>query len=112
MSEVVVVVDVVAAEGRGDAVVEAFEAVTGPTHAEQGCLLYALHRDTADPHHFVLVERWRSQEDLDAHMALPHTGELFAFAGTEGNLARPPQLSVMAGLGLGTPAKGSLQARA
>ncbi len=59
----------------------------------------------------MLVERWRSQEDLDAHMALPHTGALFAFAGAEGNLARPPQLSVLTALGLGTPAKGSLQAR-
>jgi quinol monooxygenase YgiN len=109
MSEVVVVVDVVAAEGKGQAVVDAFEAVTGPTHDEEGCVAYALHRDTADADHFVLVERWRSQADLDAHMALPHTAELFAFAGGEGNLAQPPQLTVLSAVGLGTPEKGVLQ---
>ena len=110
MSEIVGVVDVRAAEGRADAVLAAFEACTTATHEEPGCLLYALHRDNADPHHFVLVERWRSQEDVDAHFALPHTLALLEFAGQPGNLAQPPQLTFTTGLDIGTPAKGSLQA--
>ena len=110
MSEIVGVVDVRAAEGRADAVVAAFEACTVGTHEEEGCLLYALHRDAADPHHFVLVERWRSQEDLDAHFRTAHTQELLAFAGAPGNLAEAPTLTFTTALGLGTPEKGSLQA--
>ena len=110
MSEIVGVVDVRAAEGRADAVVAAFEACTAGTHEEQGCLLYALHRDAADPHHFVLVERWRSQEDLDAHFQTTHVADLLAFAAAPGNLAQPPVLTFTTPLGLGTPEKGSLQA--
>jgi quinol monooxygenase YgiN len=110
MSEIIGVVDVRAAEGRADAVVAAFEACTLATHEEPGCLVYALHRDTSDPHHFVLVERWRSQEDLDAHFATAHTQALLAFAGEPGNLAQPPSLTFTTSLGLGTPDKGSLQA--
>ncbi len=110
MSEIVGVVDVRAADGRADALLAAFEACTTATHEESGCLLYALHRDNADPHHFVLVERWRSQEDLDAHFATPHVAALLAFAGEPGNLAQPPQLTYASGLALGAHGKGSLQA--
>lgn len=110
MSEIIGIVDVRAADGRADAVVAAFEACTARTHEEEGCLLYALHRDAADPHHFVLVERWRSQDDLDAHFAQPHTLALLDFAGQPGNLAQPPQLTFTTPLELGAPDKGSLQA--
>ena len=112
MSEIIGIVDVRAAEGRADAVVAAFEACTARTHEEEGCLLYALHRDATDPHHLVLVERWRSQEDLDAHFTLPHTLALLEFAGQPGNLAQPPQLTFTTPLGLGAPGKGFLQAPA
>ena len=109
MSEIVGVVDVRAAEGRADAVVAAFEACTIRTQEEPGCLLYALHRDTADPDHFVHVERYRSQAELDHHLAQPYTKAVFAWAGTPGNLARTPQLTFLQGLGIGAPDKGSLQ---
>lgn len=65
-SEIIGVVDVQAAPGRADAVIEAFAACTHATHAEDGCIAYALHRDNADSEHFMLVERWRSQADVDA----------------------------------------------
>ena len=108
MAEVIGVVDIVVAEGRAEALKEAFEACARGTHAEEGCLTYALHVDNADPLHFVLLERWRSQEDLDAHMTKPYVADLFAFAGTEGNLAAAPSLTFTTALGLGDPAKASL----
>lgn len=108
MSEVIGVVDIVAAEGRADEVVAAFETCMSLTHQEPGCLTYALHRDNADPNHFVHVERWRSQADLDEHMTKPYVADLFAVAGSPGVLARPPQLTFGTSLGLGDPAKGSL----
>jgi len=108
MSEVIGVVDIVAAEGKADEVVAAFEECMKHTHQEQGCLTYALHRDNANPNHFVHVERWRSQEDLDAHMTQPYVAALFAVAGTPGVLAAPPGLTFASSLALGDPAKGSL----
>ncbi|MGR7003311.1 putative quinol monooxygenase [Yinghuangia aomiensis] len=43
-----------------------------PTREEQGCLEYHFHEDRAEPGVFVFYEAWRSQADLDAHLALPH----------------------------------------
>jgi quinol monooxygenase YgiN len=108
MSEVIGIVDIRAAEGHADEVVAAFEACIAKTHEEEGCLTYALHRDAADPNHFVHLERWRSQADLDAHMTQPYVAELFAVAGRPGVLAAPPQLTFAGSLALGDPKKGSL----
>ena len=108
MAEVIGVVDIVVAAGREQALKDAVEACARGTHAEPGCLAYALHVDGANPLHFVLIERWRSQDDLDQHMTTPHVADLFAFAGAEGNLAAPPSLAFLSALGLGDPAKATL----
>ena len=49
MSEIVLVVDLVAATGKADELVAAFEACIGETHAEPGCLTYALAAVTRRP---------------------------------------------------------------
>ncbi len=107
MAEVIGIVDVLAAEGKADEVVAAFTTCLIKTHEEEGCLTYALHRDNADPSHLVLVERWRSQDDLDAHMATPHVADLLGFAATPGMLAEPPRLAFTTALPSGGP-KGTL----
>lgn len=43
-----------------------------PTHAEDGCILYALNQGAEDPRRFAFVERWTSKEALDPHLASPH----------------------------------------
>ncbi|WP_326593337.1 putative quinol monooxygenase [Streptomyces sp. NBC_01294] len=43
-----------------------------PTRQEAGCLAYHFHEDRNEPGVFVFYEAWRSQADLDAHLALPH----------------------------------------
>ena len=108
MTDVVAVIHVRAAEGKVDEVVAAFTTCIEKTHEEEGCLAYALHRDSADPSHLVLVERWRSQADLDAHMTRPYVADLFAVAGTPGMLAAPPELSFVAPLRIGRPDKAVL----
>ena len=108
MDEVVGVVHVRAAEGKADEVVAAFSACIEQTHQEEGCLTYALHRDARDANHLVLVERWRSQADLDAHMTSPHVAALFQAVGTPGLLAGPIDLALLAPLGVGEPAKARL----
>lgn len=72
MPEVVVVGAFRANPGKEEEALEAFEALVEPTHGEEGCILYALHRGTDDPARFVFIERWESRELLDAHLASAH----------------------------------------
>lgn len=77
MSEVVVVARARARAGEEEAVAAAFREVIPPTHAEEGCSRYALHRGTDDPQTFVMIERWSSRKALDAHLATAHVQTLF-----------------------------------
>jgi quinol monooxygenase YgiN len=108
MSEVVGVVHVRAAEGKVDEVVAAFTSCILKTQEEPGCVSYALHRDNSDPNHLVLLERWRSQADLDLHMTQPHVAELLAVAGTPGVLSAAPELAFLSALAIGTESKGQV----
>jgi len=72
MSEIVVVGSFTARPGKEAEGLAAFEALVEPTHAEDGCILYALHRGTDDPARLAFIERWESREALDAHLASPH----------------------------------------
>jgi quinol monooxygenase YgiN len=42
------------------------------TRQEKGCLAYESHISINDPNLFVVVERWASREDLNAHGRAPH----------------------------------------
>ena len=106
MAEVVVVVLFRAKPGCGADAEAAFAEAVPPTHAEEGCVAFAVHRVAGDADRFALIERWESREALDAHLATPH---LHAFRERGAELwAEPPQLTVAAALPLGDPAKGSL----
>lgn len=41
------------------------------SRVERGCLEYTFSADPLDPGRVLLYERWASQEDLDAHLAVP-----------------------------------------
>lgn len=107
MAEVVVVVRFRAAPGKAGEAEAAFADVVPATHAEEGCVLFAVHRVAGDPDAFVLIERWASREALDAHLETAH---LAAFRARGADIwAEPPQLTVAAEpLSLGDPGKGSL----
>lgn len=66
--------------GMVPAQLEAFREVSPLVHAEQGCQLYAAHV-AEDGGTIVMVERWASRADLEAHLAGPaiaRLGELSA----------------------------------
>ncbi len=106
MSEVVVVVLSRTLPGRVEDGLAAFAEVTVPTHAEEGCLAYALHRDPADADRIVLIERWASRAALDEHLATPH---LLAFReSSAGVWAEPAVIMVLDPVAAGDPAKGLL----
>ncbi len=66
---------------------EILAAQVAPTRAEEGCINYDFHCDANDPCVFVFYENWRTQEDLDEHLAMPHLKPLFDRQGAL--LARP-----------------------
>lgn len=106
MSEVVVVVLFRVTPGRVEDGLAALAEVAVPTHAEEGCLAYAAHRDPADPDRIVLIERWASRADLDTHLATPH---LLAFRESTHDLwAGPADIMVLDPVAAGDPAKGLL----
>lgn len=80
MSEIVVVGSFTAQRGKEEEALEAFRALVAPTHAEDGCILYALHQGSDDPRRLAFVERWTSREALDAHLASEHIKDVLARA--------------------------------
>ena len=70
----------IAREGKEEEAAEAFRALVEPTHAEDGCVLYALHQGADDPRRLAFVERWASRAQLDAHLQTPHVAAVLAKA--------------------------------
>jgi quinol monooxygenase YgiN len=89
--------------GRGREVIESFREVSPLVHKEPGCELYAAHLER-DGDTVVMVERWTTREDLDAHAAgapLARLNELNAEL-----LERPYGVWFLDAVPLGDPHKG------
>lgn len=85
-----VIAEMVAKPGREDELRRQLLALVEPTHKDEGCVQYDLHRSTDEPARFVFVENWTSRECLDKHLATPH---LQAFLkATPDLLAEPPRI--------------------
>ncbi len=50
------------------------------TRSEDGCLAYDLYESAVEPGYFITIERWRGQDELDAHLAAPAVKEALASA--------------------------------
>ena len=57
---------------RREELLEILRAMVAPTRREEGCVEYHLHVSDADPNLFMFYENWRSREDLDQHLSMPH----------------------------------------
>jgi quinol monooxygenase YgiN len=90
MSDLNVVAVITAKPGEEDTVRQALQALVEPTRAEDGCVSYELFDSLADSSAFVTIEKWRSQDALDAHMKSPHLAATLAAAG--GALAVAPAI--------------------
>lgn len=71
----------VAKDGQEDVVRQALGALVAPTRDEEGCLAYELFESAAAPGTFVTQERWRGQDDLDAHLQTEHVQQALGAAG-------------------------------
>lgn len=67
-----IIANIHAAPGRTDLVRAELQKLIEPTRREVGCVQYDLHRDNADPAHFLFYETWESRDLWQAHMAAPH----------------------------------------
>ncbi len=110
MPEIVVVGSIKARPGKEDETREALGGLLAPTHAEDGCILYSLHQGAADTTRFAFVERWESQEALDAHLGSDHIAAVLARA--DELLSEPPDIVVYGPVPDGEERKGSLAAHA
>jgi quinol monooxygenase YgiN len=104
--DVVVVARGRAKEGKEDEVIRAFGEVIPPTHEEEGCVRYALHRSLDDPRTFFMIERWTSKDTLDQHLASAHVGKLFA--SLSNLLDGPPEIVPLQPLSEATGDKGRI----
>ena len=106
MPEVVVLGSFTINPGKEEEALEAFTALVEPTHGEDGCILYALHRGIDDPARLTYIERWESREQLDAHLRSNHVSALLERAdelwGDNG------EITVYDAVPAGEPKKGSL----
>lgn len=61
-----------AKSGQEEIVLDELSALLDPTRQEDGCIQYDLHRSMDDPGVFVFYESWKSQKDLEQHLAMPY----------------------------------------
>ena len=104
MPDVIVIATFTAKPGMADAVQAALATAIAPTHLEDGCLLYALHRG-GDDSTFVFIERWTSDAALAAHARQPWVTGLSTLADS---LAGPPQVQTFRAVPVGDPHLGQL----
>jgi quinol monooxygenase YgiN len=80
MHEIVIVGSLKAQPGKENELRDALADVISPTHAEKGCLRYAVHQGVDDPTRFVIIEQWADQHALDAHVQSEYMTDLFSRA--------------------------------
>ena len=81
MPEIDVVAVITAKSGSEPIVEGALTALASSSKKDRGCLLYDLFASESVAGTFVTIERWQSQEDIDAHMASSHIAEFITAAG-------------------------------
>ncbi|HNY64191.1 MAG TPA: putative quinol monooxygenase [Deltaproteobacteria bacterium] len=73
----IVVAVLKAKEGREKDMEEALKRVVPLVAAEEGTLMYTLHRAKKDPTKFLFYEKYTGKEALGAHSSTPYFMEMF-----------------------------------
>jgi quinol monooxygenase YgiN len=101
---VVVVAVIHPQEGRTQDVLDAFSRISPEVHTEAGCELYAAHTDGT---RVVMVERWSSLENLQAHSGGAALSKLNGIV--EPIVSRPNDVYVLENVPFGDPIKATIQ---
>ncbi|MBI5057855.1 MAG: antibiotic biosynthesis monooxygenase [Nitrospirae bacterium] len=75
-------------ERRSD-LLETMRGMLEPARVERGCLSYRLYEDVEDRNTFVLMEEWKTQNDLERHIRTDNHRRLMALMDL---LSRQPEL--------------------
>lgn len=94
--------------GRGSQIIDAFRLVSPLVHQESGCELYAAHLEQ-DGDAVLMIERWASRADLDAHALGDPLRQLNAL--TADLVERPYDVWLLDPVPLGDTAKGTIPSR-
>lgn len=81
MPNLEVVAVITAKPGSESIVEETLRALVGPSRRDHGCISYDLFASDSAPGTFLTIEKWQSQEDIDAHMASSHLADVITAAG-------------------------------
>jgi quinol monooxygenase YgiN len=100
---VVVVATILPLSEHRAAVIDAIKGTIQQVHAEDGCELYSLNEA---PDRLVMVEKWASQQALDAHAKGPNLAALGPKLA--GKVAAAPEVVVLQPVPAGDPAKGAV----
>ena len=66
-------------------------SMIGLTEKERGCLSHAVFCDIEDKNSFILLQEWKTREDLDRHIRSHRFGVLL---GTKTLLGKPPKIQI------------------
>ncbi len=69
---IVLIATAKAKAGMRETLLEQLQTLIAPTRAEDGCMQYELNEDAQNAGTFIFIEKWASQEQLDAHSASAH----------------------------------------
>jgi quinol monooxygenase YgiN len=72
------IVQIKVKEGAGERFEAAFAKARRATRQEKGNLAYDLSRDTQDPSRYLVYERWKNLEALEAHLQTAYIKALLA----------------------------------
>ncbi|MET0864997.1 MAG: putative quinol monooxygenase [Nakamurella sp.] len=100
---VIVVATITPKPEHRDEIIALFEATIARVHQEDGCELYAMHEDNDT---IVMIEKWRSAEDLEAHSGGAAISEMNPQV--EGKTAAKTEIKVYTPHPAGDAAKGQL----
>ena len=104
-SALLVIATIVAKPGKEKDAEAMLKGLLAPTHAEPGCVTYALHRQAGKPGMFYFVEKWKSRQALDAHLSSSHIAQALA---RKEELLASLDIAVLDPIHGGNPAKESL----
>jgi quinol monooxygenase YgiN len=105
-AQIVIIADVWAREDKVDRLIELLRGDVEFTHAQEPHVgKFALHRDTEDPLHFVMIEAFPDEGALEAHRQTDFYRKLMAEIP---DLITERRRTVLAPLGFGEPQRGYL----
>lgn len=59
-------------ENKSEKVIELAKALVEETLKEDGCINYGMYQDANNPSILIMVEEWKTMEDLNKHMCSQH----------------------------------------